>query len=141
MPYYHYNPDSVLENENHRLYWDRTVLTDRTIPANRPDIIWVDKNKKTTFLIDVAVPNANNIQETFVTKITKYAELAAEIQQQWKQKSVRVVPVVLSATGIIPKSLKDSLTSLGIEYELVKEMQKSVILNTCQIVRKFLSQH
>lgn len=138
-PYYQYTPDNVLENENFRLYWDRTVLTDRTMPSNRPDIILVNKIQKKTFLIDIAVPNSNNIQETIHNKLAKYTELAEEIRQQWRQDSVVILPIVISTTGIVPCSLAKNLTTLGLPPYLICDMQKSVILNTCHIVRKFLN--
>ena len=33
-PYYKYTPANVLENENFKLYWNRSILTDKTIPFN-----------------------------------------------------------------------------------------------------------
>jgi hypothetical protein len=36
-----YKPESCLENDNYKLYFDRTVLTDIHIKRNRPDIITV----------------------------------------------------------------------------------------------------
>ena len=30
-PYYKYTPASVLESENFKLYWNRSILTDKTI--------------------------------------------------------------------------------------------------------------
>jgi len=77
-PYYKYTPAIVLENENFKLYWNRSILTDKTIPFNRPDI-------------------------TF-----------------------------------IPKSLSQSLTRLNLHPNTYTQMQKSVILGTCSIVRNFL---
>jgi len=48
-PYYKYTPTNVLENENFKLYWNRSILTDKTIPFNRPDInLWIRK-QSTTF--------------------------------------------------------------------------------------------
>ena len=37
-PYYKYTPANVPENETFKLYWNRSILTDKTIPFNRPDI-------------------------------------------------------------------------------------------------------
>jgi hypothetical protein len=31
-PYYKYTPANVLENENFKLYWNCSILTDKTIP-------------------------------------------------------------------------------------------------------------
>ena len=33
-PYYKYTPVSVLENEYFKLYWNRSVLTDKTMTFN-----------------------------------------------------------------------------------------------------------
>jgi len=52
-PYYKYTPANVLENENFRLYWNRSIFTDKTIPFNRPDITFMNKKTKNTFLIDI----------------------------------------------------------------------------------------
>ena len=56
------------------------VLTDNTITVNRPGIIWTDKSRKKTVLIDIAVPNTNNLRDTYGAKICKYKDLAIEIQ-------------------------------------------------------------
>jgi len=31
-PYYRYTPASVLENDSFKLYWNRSIITDKTIP-------------------------------------------------------------------------------------------------------------
>ena len=33
-PYYKYTPANVLKNENFKLYWNRSILMDKTIPFN-----------------------------------------------------------------------------------------------------------
>lgn len=138
-PFYKYEPDSVLENDNHKLYWNRSILTDKTIPHNRPDITLTDTTTKTTFLIDIAVPNTHNLQKTCTEKINKYQNLATEIQNMWKQTSVQVLPIVISDTGVIPKSLHTSIQKLNLPPSIYIQLQKSIILGTCAIVRKFLS--
>jgi hypothetical protein len=37
--------------------WDVPFVTDRTIVANRPDILLHDKKEKACLLIDVAIPD------------------------------------------------------------------------------------
>jgi hypothetical protein len=32
-PYNKYTPASVLENDNLKLYWNRSIITDKTIPS------------------------------------------------------------------------------------------------------------
>jgi hypothetical protein len=67
--YYKYKPANVLENDNFKLYWNRSITMDKTIPSNRPDITFTNKKTKNTFLIDIAIPNThtsrqNNNQKT-----------------------------------------------------------------------------
>ncbi|XP_052748311.1 uncharacterized protein LOC128200110 [Galleria mellonella] len=137
-PYYKYTPQTVLESATYKLYFDRAILTDKTIHYNRPDIILQNKTNKITYLIDIAVPNTHNIQKTIAEKISKYTELKDEITRLWKQEKVYVIPIVLSTTGVIPKHLHHSLKEIDLRKTLYTTLQKAVILNTCRIVRKFL---
>ena len=72
MPYYKYQPETVLENATHKLYFDRAIFTDRTTHFNRPDITLLDKLNKTAQIIDIAVPNTHNLQNTISVKLSKY---------------------------------------------------------------------
>jgi hypothetical protein len=38
-PYYRYTPANVLEDNDFNLYWNRSILTDKTITFNQPDTI------------------------------------------------------------------------------------------------------
>jgi len=68
-----------------------------------------------------------------------YQELANEIGAMWKQKAAKVIPIVILSKGIIPKSLSQSLTRLNLHPNMYLQLQKSVILGTCSIVRNFLN--
>jgi len=136
-PYYKYTPANVLENENFKLYWNRSILTDKTISFNRPDINFMNKKTKNNFLINKAVPNTHNLAKTITDKQNKYQELENELCVMWKQKAAEVIPVVISSTGVIPKSLSQSLTRLNLHPNTYIQLQKSVILGTCSIVRNF----
>jgi len=137
--YYKYTPVNVLENENFKLYWNRSILTDKTIHFNRTDITLMNKKTKNTFLIDIAVPNTHNLAKTITNKQNKYQELANEICAMWKQKTAKVIPIVISSTEVIPKSLSQSLTRLNLHANTYTQLQKSVILGKCSIVRNFLN--
>jgi len=138
-PYYKYTPPNVLENENFKLYWNHSILTDKTISFNRTDITFMNKKTKNTFLIDIAVPNTHNLAKSITDKQNKYQELANEIRAMWKQKAAQVIPIVISSTGVIPKSLSQSLTTLNLHPNTYIQLRKSVILGTCSIVRNFLN--
>jgi len=117
-PYYKYTPTNVLENENFKLYWNRSLLTDKTISFNRPDITFMNKKTKNTILIDIGVPNTHNFAKRITDKQNKYKELANEICAMWKQKAAQVIPIVIS--------LSKSLTRLNLQPNTYIQMQKSV---------------
>ena len=63
---------------------------------------------------------------------------------QFKSKMMRKSPsishrIVISTTGIVPKSIHDSLKILDLNKYKYIELQKAVILSTSHIVRKFIS--
>jgi hypothetical protein len=75
-PYYRYKPANMLENDNFKLYWNRSIITDKTILFNRPDITLTNKKTKNTFLIDIAISNTRSLAKTITEKQNKYQELA-----------------------------------------------------------------
>jgi hypothetical protein len=79
-PHYKHTPASVLENDNFKPYWNRSTLTDKTVPSDRPDITFMNRKTKNSFLIDIAVRNTHNLAKTITDKQNKYQELANEIR-------------------------------------------------------------
>lgn len=138
LQYYKYTPENVMENETHKLYWDRTIHTDKTIINNRPDITLINKIDKQTSIIDIAVPNDSNVTSKEREKIEKYTPLAIEIQKMWKQNKVTIIPIVISVTGITTKAFSQHIQSLDLPPYIHTNMQKAVILKTTTIVRKFM---
>jgi hypothetical protein len=114
MPYYKYIPNTILENETIKLYWDRSLITDKTIRNNRPDITLVDKLSKTVYFIDIAMPNNHNLHAKYAEKLAKYSELSIEIKDQWKVNTDATIPVTLSTNGIITKTLYKALNTLNL---------------------------
>jgi len=88
-------------------------------------------------LINIAVPNTHNLIKTINDKHNKHQELANEICAMWKQKAAQVIQIVISSTGVIPKSLSHSLTRLNLQPNTYIQLQISVILGTYSIVRNF----
>ncbi|CAH2019305.1 unnamed protein product [Acanthoscelides obtectus] len=138
LQYYKYTPQCVLENDKYKLYWDRTVLTDQYIKQNRPDIIIVDKDAQKVTLIDVAIPNSNNLTYKHNEKVAKYRELEFQIKRQWKMKYVETIPIIMSSTGVIPRRLLENIKALELSENIYKIIQKGVLLATARIVRKFM---
>lgn len=136
--YYLYEPEPVIETDDIRIYFDRTIYTMHRREHNRPDITIVNKTTKEGFLVDVAVPLSRNMEKTYSEKINKYAELATELKAQWKLKSVQVVPITISSVGIIHKNLTSSIKTLKLKEKIIENIQKAVIIDTCHVIRKFL---
>jgi hypothetical protein len=140
MTYYKYEPQSVLENTSHELYYDRSIITDRTIHNSRPDTVILDKTIKEVCLIDAAVPNSHNLHSAITEKLQKYTELKEELIRVWQQETAYITPLALPTKESIPNKLHESLKLLNIRPDLPTILQKAVILNTCRTVRKFLAE-
>jgi hypothetical protein len=138
--HYSYTLESCLENDNYKLYFDRTVLTDIHIKHNRPDIIILNKQQKQAYLLDIAVRNSHNtITQTYNTKNNKYLELSVAMRNLWSLEKNSTLPLIISATGIVPQSLFKNFKILDLGNTLVVEIQKGILLYSCHIVRKFLN--
>jgi len=82
----------------------------------------MNKKTKNNILIDISAPNTHNIAKTMTDNQNKYQELANEICAMWKQKAAQVIPIVISSTGVIPKSLSQSLTKLNLHPNTYTQM-------------------
>lgn len=138
VPYYQYNPPPVEENETVTIYWDKGIITDLTVTHNRPDITLINKQEKTVYLIDVSVPNNSNMESKFQEKMEKYSDLKREVQLMWKMDKVYIVPIIISAMGLIPKNLATMLKLLNLPYNVQMQMQKSILLDAVNITRSVL---
>ena len=77
-----------------------TVVTDRHLPHNRPDIVYVS-NRSHVYLIDFAVSVMDELLQNLRRRCRN---MQTEVRKMWQQP-VTVVPVILGALGSIPTSL------------------------------------
>ncbi|KAI5731489.1 hypothetical protein M8J77_010820 [Diaphorina citri] len=138
-PYYKFNPEPVIENNNFKMLWDRQIITDKTIDHNKPDIVLQNKSTDETFLIEIGVPLSHNLSRVYMEKSRKYKNVEIELKRIWKQKKVTTIVLLVSATGVIDKTLQPNLEQLNIHPSIINMIQKAVILQTCNITRKFLN--
>ena len=73
-----HNPESVLENDKHKLLWDFDIQTDHLISARRPDLIIINTKKRNCKILDFAVPANHRIKLKECKKKDKYLDLARE---------------------------------------------------------------
>ncbi|XP_044760203.1 uncharacterized protein LOC123317662 [Coccinella septempunctata] len=133
-----YMPKTILENQCHKIYWDATLVTDRGAAHNRPDIAIFDWERKTCLLLDFTVPADDNLARAYTEKITKYADLAFQLREMYKLKSVNVLPMIISVNGLVEKHLPENTKRLCLDRNVISGSQKQIILSTTRIVRKFL---
>ena len=88
--------------------WNQAVHTDREVTASRSDIIIKNNKEKTRAPIDVAIPADRNVAQKEAERKLKYSSLCIEIQRMWNLKCT-VVPVIIGATGIVTRSLRENL--------------------------------
>lgn len=134
--WYEHVPETVLENNEFKLLWDFNIQTDHVIEARRPDLVIVNKKERFCQIIDFAVPFDSRVNFKETEKIEKYQDLARELQKLWNMR-VKVIPIVIGALGTTPKKLDKRLNDLGVKCP-VKDLQKTVILNSARILRKVL---
>ena len=94
--WYTHKPESVLENETHKILWDFEIQTDHLITARRPDLVLINKKKRTCQIVDFAVPADHRVKLKEIEKKDKYLDLARELKKLWNMR-VKVVPIVIGA--------------------------------------------
>ena len=130
--WYMHNPESVLENETHKLLWDFNIQTDHQILAKRPDLIIINTKKTTCRIVDFAVPVDHRVKLKECEKSNKYLDLVRELKKLWKMK-VMIVPIVIGALGTVIKGLVQRLGDLEVET-----IQTTALLRTARILRRVL---
>ena len=112
-----HNPESVSENEMHKLLWDFEIQTDHLISAQRLSHIINSNNKKkkkkkkrACRIVDFAVPIDRRVKLKESEKIDKYQDLARELKKLWNMK-VTVMPI--DAIRTVSKGLIQGKWELG----------------------------
>ncbi|XP_044766219.1 uncharacterized protein LOC123322341 [Coccinella septempunctata] len=140
-PHHLYVPEAVVENDEAKIYWDLTILTDLGAEHNRPDMVVMNKKTKTATIIDFAVPLDQNMGKTYAEKIRKYEMLARQIRDMWRLKKVEIIPLIISANGLVLKRTVQHLKELELHPNTISWMQKAVLLGTVNIIRQVIFPH
>ena len=74
--WYEYEPEPAIENDGVTLLWNLNIQCDHNIEATRPDIVVVNKQKKSCLTIDIAIPGDVRVHEKKVEKAEKAVETA-----------------------------------------------------------------
>ena len=134
--WYMHNPAPILENDTHKLLWDFGIHTDHLISARRPDLIIINKKKRTYKIVDFAVPADHRIKLKECEKKDKYLDLARELKKLWNMQ-VTIIPIVIGAFERVTKGLLKGLEELEVGGR-VETIQTTSLLRTARILRRVL---
>ena len=134
-----HEPEPVSSNGKTTIFYDKEIPAGGYIEGSavKPDIVIWNKVKKTTHIIEVTVPNDYGLNRAERTKINKYQDLKNDLKRTWSLKEISIIPVVVGATGVIKKNLKEYLKSIP-GNPSVYEVQTSAITGTVAILKRAL---
>ena len=136
---YSHVPNVVTETDNGKvtIYWDKPMKTDRKVSYNWPDVVVIDREKNTWYIVDFAIPMDHYVKEKEEEKIGKYMDLAGEVRRQFRGKTV-IAPIVLGALGTVAAKLSKLLGKLEID-DVIGSLQTAVLISTTAILRRVLN--
>ena len=76
--WYKHTTKGVVENERSKILWDVCIQCEHVIEARRPDIVFINKEGKNCFIVDIAIPGDSRLDEKEGEKIEKYQDLKRE---------------------------------------------------------------
>ena len=109
--WYMHKPGSVRDNKMHKILWDFEIQTDHPISARRPDLILMNKKKRTCHLVYFAILADHWTKVKKSKKLDKCWNFAWELKKLGNMKvkvkvtvKVKVISIVVSVFGTVPKS-------------------------------------
>ena len=109
---------------------------DHTISARRPDLVIINKRKRTCQFVDFAVLADHGVKLEESEKKDKYLDHAWEVKKVWNKK-LTIISIVIGALDTITKRLIQGLEDLEIRG-LVKTIQITALLRSARILRRVL---
>ena len=132
--WYMHNPESVLENGTHKLFWDFAIQTDHQ-NFGQTTRSYNNKQKKNENLKNCGLCRAGvKIKEC--EKRNKYLDLARELKKLSNRK-MTIIPIVIGTLGTVTKGLGQGLEDLEITGR-VETIQTTALLRSTRIQRRVL---
>ena len=105
--WYMHKPESVLENEMHKILWDFEIQTEHLIPARRPDLVIINKKKR-----EPAIQMGKRLK--IKEDERRDLDFSRKLKKLWNIK-VMMIPIVICTLGTVSKGLVSRLEELEIE--------------------------
>ena len=102
----------VLEKDTYKLLWDFHIKIDNLNLAGRPDLIIINKKKRSWKIVDFAVPADHRIKLRESDQKDKYLDLAWELKTM--ERKVTIIPIVTGAFRKVSKGLLKRLGNLEV---------------------------
>ncbi len=97
------NPTLLRENDTHKLHCDFNKQKEDLISTRQRDLVIISNNKKrTSKIVDFAVPADHKVKLKESEKKDKYLDLAMKLRKLWNMK-VTFIPIVIGALGRVTK--------------------------------------
>nr|CAH7742450.1 unnamed protein product [Callosobruchus chinensis] len=104
-----------------------------------PDIVLLDHQQKTMFVIEFSAPAEVNIVSKEEEKRTKYQELLGQLRRLWPDYAVSLLVMVIGSLGGMRNTLLSALRAIPVcraaAHILAARMQKAVILGSLRLLR------
>ena len=120
----------------HKLPWDFDIQPDHLISARRPDLIIIDKKKRTRKIVDFAVLVDYRILLKENDMKYKYMNLAWEMKKLRNMK-ITIIPIMIGTFDTLTKGLFKGLEDLKMRG-LVETIQTTALLRLARILRSVL---
>ena len=121
------------------LWWDINIKVMPSVKSNKPDIVLWRKKEKECCIIDVCIPLDINVTSNEKVKRDKYVQLAGGLKRLYNEYNFKVIPVVIGATGYVPKTLTGYLREIGFSStvipRLIQLLQKKAILGSVKVIK------
>ena len=137
-----HEPAPITTNNDITIFYDKPIQAGRYIEGSavKPDIVIWNKKEKTAQIIDVSVPNDFGLNRAEREKINKYQDLKNDLRTTWLLKEIDIIPVIIGATGLMKKNLKNYLDSIPGQPSCY-EVQVAAIKGTRAILKRTLGYH
>nr|CAH7756697.1 unnamed protein product [Callosobruchus chinensis] len=122
--------ESVVESERCRIYWNYSFPTLELVQANKPDIVLLDHQQKTMFVIEFSAPAEVNIVSKEGEKRTKYQDLLGQLRRLWADYTVSLLVMVMGFLGGMRNTLLSALRAMPVTKAVRKVLQSLDINKT-----------
>ena len=122
----------TVKHDGNEVIWDQFITPIASgIKERRPDIVW--RKAKEILIIEVSCPADENALARYEEKAKRYVKLRENEAQKYKKKA-RVLPVVVGATGAMPKATRANVNQILQNPPRIEIIQKLVALETIAVI-------